>query len=168
MWALDILVEEGFRYDSSIFPIHHDRYGIPDAERFPHMLRCAAGEMFEFPPSTVRVAGQNMPMVGGGYFRILPYRWFKWGFNHLNRVEQQAAVFMIHAWEVDPAQPIVPGSQLNIWRHRYNLQKTEPRLHRLLSDFRFSTMREVLQLRERPVAVSGPVLIGSGPVYVHD
>ncbi len=168
LWALDILVEEGFRYDSSIFPIHHDRYGIPDAERFPHMLHCEAGELMEFPPSTVRIAGQNMPMVGGGYFRFAPYRWFKWGFNHLNQVEQQAAVFMIHAWEVDPAQPKVPGSRLNVLRHRCNLRKTEPRLHRLLSDFRFSTMREVLQLRERPVTVSKPVLIGSGPVYVHD
>ena len=168
LWALDILVEEGFRYDSSIFPIHHDRYGIPDAERFPHTLRREAGELLEFPPSTVRVAGQNMPMVGGGYFRFLPYRWFKWGFNHLNRVERQAAVFMIHAWEVDPGQPVVSGSQLNIWRHRCNLRRTEPRLHRLLTDFRFSTMREVLQLREHPMALNEPVLIGSDPVYVHD
>jgi polysaccharide deacetylase family protein (PEP-CTERM system associated) len=168
LWALDILVEEGFRYDSSIFPIHHDRYGIPEAERFPHTIRCTAGEMLEFPPSTVRLAGQNMPMVGGGYFRFLPYRWFRWGIHHLNTVEEQAAVFMVHAWEVDPAQPIVPGSQLNIWRHRFNLQKTEPRLHRLLSDFRFSTMREVLQLRERNFAISKPVLLGPDPVYVHD
>jgi polysaccharide deacetylase family protein (PEP-CTERM system associated) len=168
LWALDILIEEGFRYDSSIFPIHHDRYGIPGAQRFPHMLRCNAGEMLEFPPSTVRLAGQNMPMVGGGYFRFLPYRWFKWGFSHLNSVEQQAAVFMIHAWEVDPDQPTVPGSRLNIWRHRFNLQKTESRLHRLLDDFRFTTMREVLQLRDRSVAVNEPVLIGSDPVYVHD
>ncbi|NOT63183.1 MAG: DUF3473 domain-containing protein [Acidobacteria bacterium] len=168
LWALDILIEEGFRYDSSIFPIHHDRYGIPTAERFPHMLRRAAGELMEFPPSTVRVGGQNLPMVGGGYFRFLPYRWFRWGFNHLNRVERQAAVFMVHAWEVDPDQPVIPGSQLSIWRHRFNLHKTEARLHRLLSDFRFSTMREVLQLRERPMALHEPVLIGSGPVYVHD
>lgn len=170
LWALDILVEEGFRYDSSIFPIHHDRYGIPDAQRFPHVIRCEAGEILEFPPSTVRLAGQNMPMVGGGYFRFLPYQWFRWGLNHINKIEQQAAVFMIHAWEVDEGQPVVPGTQLNIWRHRFNLHKTEPRLARLLGDFRFTTVRNVLRLSERPVHVAEtePSLIGSGPVYVHE
>ena len=73
LWALDVLVEEGFRYDSSIFPIHHDRYGIPGADRYPHTIRCAAGEITEFPPSTVRFAGMNIPMAGGGYFRLMPY-----------------------------------------------------------------------------------------------
>lgn len=168
LWALDILVEEGFRYDSSIFPIHHDRYGIPDAKRFPHVIRCGAGEILEFPPSTVRFAGQNLPMVGGGYFRFLPYNWFRWGVNHLNRVENQAAVFMVHAWEVDPDQPVVPASRLNIWRHRFNLHKTEPRLGKLLTDFRFSTVREVLRLSKRQMPAAEPRLIGSDPVYVHD
>lgn len=170
LWALDILIEEGFRYDSSIFPIHHDRYGIPDAKRFPHVIRSGAGEILEFPPSTVHLAGQNWPMVGGGYFRFLPYGWFRWGLNHINKVEQQAAVFMVHAWEVDPDQPIVPGTQLNIWRHRFNLHKTEARLARLLQDFRFTTVRDVLRLRTRSVRVSAtePNLIGSDPVYVHE
>jgi polysaccharide deacetylase family protein (PEP-CTERM system associated) len=168
LWALDILIEEGFRYDSSIFPIHHDRYGIPNAKRFPHVIRCGAGEILEFPPSTVRLAGQNWPLVGGGYFRILPYGWFRWGLNHLNNVEQQAAVFMVHAWEVDPEQPRVPGKRLNVWRHRFNLHKTEPRLQRLLEDFQFSTVRDVLQLSERSVRVAEPSLIGPNPLYVHD
>ena len=168
LWALDILVEEGFRYDSSIFPIHHDRYGIPDAKRFPHVIRCQAGEILEFPPSTVRLAGQNWPMVGGGYFRFLPYQWFRWGLNHLNKVEKQAAVFMVHAWEIDPAQPIVPGTRLNIWRHRFNLHKTEPRLARLLTDFRFTTVRNVLRLSEQPEWVADPGLLHTDPVYVHD
>jgi polysaccharide deacetylase family protein (PEP-CTERM system associated) len=168
LWALDILIEEGFRYDSSIFPIHHDRYGIPDAKRFPHVIRCGAGEILEFPPSTVRLAGQNLPLVGGGYFRILPYGWFRWGLKHLNNVEQQAAIFMVHAWEVDPEQPRVPGTRLNVWRHRFNLHKTEARLTRLLDDFQFSTVRDVLQLSERPVHVAEPSLIRPNPLYVHD
>lgn len=170
LWALDILIEEGFRYDSSIFPIHHDRYGIPDAQRFPHIIRCEAGEILEFPPSTVRLARQNLPMVGGGYFRFLPYQWFHWGLNHINKIEQQAAVFMVHAWEIDHAQPVVPGTKINIWRHRFNLHKTEPRLVRLLSDFRFSTIRDVLRLKDHLVRVAEtePSLIGSGPVYVHE
>jgi polysaccharide deacetylase family protein (PEP-CTERM system associated) len=168
LWALDILVEEGFRYDSSIFPIHHDRYGIPDAKRFPHLIRCQAGEILEFPPSTVRLAGQNLPMVGGGYFRFLPYSWFRWGVHHLNKVEQQSAIFMVHAWEVDPDQPVVPGTRFNVWRHRFNLHKTEPRLARLLTDFRFTTVRNVLRLNERSAWITGPSLIRSDPVYVHE
>lgn len=168
LWALEILIEEGFRYDSSIFPIHHDRYGIPDAKRFPHVIRCGAGEILEFPPSTMRLAGQNWPLVGGGYFRILPYGWFRWGLKQLNEVEQRPAIFMVHAWEVDPEQPRVPGKRLNVWRHRFNLHKTEPRLQRLLGDFQFSTVRDVLQLSERNVHVAEPSLIRPNPLYVHD
>ena len=144
LWALDILIEEGFRYDSSIFPIHHDRYGIPDAERFPHMIRRAAGEILEFPPSTVRLGGINWPMAGGGYFRLLPYAIFRAGLRHLNQVEAQAAIFFLHPWEVDPEQPSVPGTRLNVWRHRLNLHRTLPRLERLLNDFRFAPAREVI------------------------
>ena len=168
LWALDVLIEEAFSYDSSIFPIHHDRYGIPEAKRFPHVINCSAGEILEFPPSTVRLAGQNWPLVGGGYFRFLPYGWFRWGLKHLNHVEQQSAIFMVHAWEVDPAQPRVPGRRLNVWRHRFNLHKTEPRLARLLGEFNFSTVHDVLQLSERKVRVAELSLIGPNPLYVHD
>ncbi len=144
-WALEILIEEGFEYDSSIFPIYHDRYGIPGAERFPHLIRAGSGEIIEFPPSTVRLAGQNIPLAGGGYFRLLPYRFFRWGIRRINRHERQPAVFMVHAWEVDENQPRIEGTRLNVWRHRGNLRRTLPRLERLLSDFSFAPMREMLR-----------------------
>jgi polysaccharide deacetylase family protein (PEP-CTERM system associated) len=161
LWALDVLIEEGFHYDSSIFPIYHDRYGIPHAERFPHVLRRAAGEIVEFPPSTVQIAGQNMPMAGGGYFRLLPYAAFRWGLRRINRREEQPAIFMIHTWEIDPGQPHVPGSRLNVWRHRINLGRTEARLDRLLREFRFATVREVLQLGQ----LTAPELVSSNHAY---
>lgn len=165
LWALDVLIEEGFHYDSSIFPIYHDRYGIPHAERFPHVLRRAAGEIVEFPPSTVRVAGQNLPMAGGGYFRLLPYGVCRWGLRRINRHEQQPAIFMIHTWEIDPEQPLVPGTRLNVWRHRANLGRTEARLERLLRDFQFATVREVLQFSGPVAETTEPGLISSDPAY---
>lgn len=145
LWALDILIEEGFQYDSSIFPIYHDRYGMPGAERFPHLIRTGSGEIVEFPPSTLRLAGQNIPLAGGGYFRIMPYRFFSWGVRRINRAEQQPAIFMVHAWEVDEDQPRISGTRLNVWRHRNNLNRTLPRLQRLLSDFNFAPMRDLLR-----------------------
>ncbi len=145
LWALDILIEEGFQYDSSIFPVYHDRYGMPGAERFPHLIRTGSGEIVEFPPSTLRLAGQNIPLAGGGYFRIMPYRFFSWGVRRINRSEQQPAIFMVHAWEVDEDQPRISGTRLNVWRHRNNLSRTLPRLQRLLSDFNFAPMRDLLR-----------------------
>jgi len=165
LWALDVLVEEGFRYDSSIFPIRHDRYGIPGADRHLHTIRCAAGEITEFPPSTVRVAGMNLPMAGGGYFRLMPYSMFRWGLRRINHDDKQPAIFMVHAWEVDPEQPVIAGTRLNIWRHRNNLRRTEARLERLLSDFCFAPVREVLQLSEETVETAEMRLVGSGPAY---
>lgn len=144
-WALDILIEEGFRYDSSIFPVHHDRYGIPDAERFPHTIRRAAGEITEFPPSTFRMWGMNWPVAGGGYFRLLPYSLFRFGWRRIHRQDAQSAIFFLHPWEIDPRQPVVPGTRLNIWRHRVNLHRTHARLERLLRDFRFAPVRQVLE-----------------------
>ncbi|MDX2029394.1 MAG: DUF3473 domain-containing protein [Blastocatellia bacterium] len=166
LWALDVLVEEGFRYDSSIFPVHHDRYGIPDAKRFPYVIRGGAGEILEFPPSTVRLAGQNFPVAGGGYFRLLPYELFRWGLRRINRREKQSAIFMIHAWEIDPAQPVLPGSRLNILRHRANLHRTESRLERLLGDFRFAPAREVLRLKAEGESCHAPLLVASEALYV--
>lgn len=165
LWALDILIEEGFRYDSSIFPIRHDRYGVPDAKRFPYVINCQSGELIEFPPSTVRIAGQNLPMAGGGYFRLLPYPVFRWGVRRINQRERQPAIFMVHAWEVDPDQPVLPGTRFNVWRHRNNLNLTESRLQRLLQDFRFTSVREVLQLSEITAQSAEPLLIGSAPLY---
>jgi polysaccharide deacetylase family protein (PEP-CTERM system associated) len=147
LWALDILIEEGFSYDSSIFPVHHDRYGMPEAERFPHVLTRPTGTIVEFPPSTVRVGGMNFPISGGGYFRLYPYRLFRLGWQKINRMEAEAAIFFLHPWEVDPDQPIVPGTRLNIWRHRVNLSRTQPKLEQLLRDFSFAPVRQILARR---------------------
>lgn len=147
LWALDILIEEGFSYDSSIFPVHHDRYGMPDAERFPHVLHRPTGEIIEFPPSTVRMRGTNFPISGGGYFRLYPYRLFRLGWQRINRSEDEAAIFFLHPWEIDPDQPIVPGTRLNIWRHRVNLSQTQGKLECLLNDFAFAPVKQVLAHR---------------------
>jgi polysaccharide deacetylase family protein (PEP-CTERM system associated) len=144
LWALDVLLEEGYRYDASIFPIRHDRYGIPDAPRWPHAMARQGGSLFEVPGSTVRVGGHNLPVAGGGYFRILPYAWTRWGIRRLNRVEGQPAVFYLHPWEIDPGQPRLPASLLGRFRHYRNLHLTEARLHSLMLDFRFGPLETVL------------------------
>jgi polysaccharide deacetylase family protein (PEP-CTERM system associated) len=149
LWALDILIDEGFRYDASIFPIHHDRYGIPVSARHPYTIRRGAGEILEAPGSTVQWGPFNFPVAGGGYFRILPYAWTRWGIERLNRLEQRAAIFYIHPWEVDPGQPRLTGSVLSRFRHYRNLDQTESRLRRLITDFDFSTMQCVLQQRNQ-------------------
>ena len=144
LWALDIVLEEGYRYDASIFPIRHDRYGIPDAPRWPHAMSRAGGSLFEVPGSTVRLGGTNLPVAGGGYFRILPYAWTRWGMRHVNRVEGQPAVFYLHPWEIDPQQPRLPASVLSRFRHYRNLHVTEARLRALMRDFRFGPLETVL------------------------
>jgi len=155
LWALDILVEEGYVFDSSIYPIHHDRYGIPDWPRHVHRLECATGALWELPGSTVRWASANFPMGGGGYFRLLPYGWTKRGIQRLNEREQQPAVFYLHPWEIDPDQPRIETGGFSGLRHYRNLHKTESRLRQLLRDFRFGTVSEVLaeaQARSGPAA----------------
>jgi polysaccharide deacetylase family protein (PEP-CTERM system associated) len=143
LWAIDILIEEGFRYDASIFPIHHDRYGIPVSPRHPYILQ-RAGSLVEAPGSTVRWGPFNLPIGGGGYFRILPYAWTRWGINRLNAVERAPAIFYLHPWEIDPEQPRLAAPALGRFRHYYNLRKTEGRLRALLTEFKFSTMIDVL------------------------
>src|SRR4029077_19574208 len=98
LWALDVLVEEGYRYDASIFPIYHDRYGIPASPRHAHVLKLTGGSLLEAPASTVRCGGGNLPIAGGGYFRLLPYWWTRWGINRLNAVERRPAIFYLHPW----------------------------------------------------------------------
>lgn len=148
LWALDVLLEEGHRYDASIFPIRHDRYGIPDAPRHVHMRHRAAGSIVEIPVATVRWAGVNLPVGGGGYFRQLPYAFTRWGFSRVNRIENRPAMFYLHPWEIDPDQPRIAADMVGRFRHYRNLHKTEPRLRRLLRDFRFSTAADVLGLSE--------------------
>jgi polysaccharide deacetylase family protein (PEP-CTERM system associated) len=146
LWALDILSEAGFLYDSSIFPVRHDLYGMPGAQRFPHRLRTEGGaEIIEFPPSTARLLGQIIPAAGGGYFRLYPYALSRWLMRRLNHSEGQPAVFYLHPWEVDPGQPQVNVSWRSRFRHYNNLENCEARLDRLLSDFRFSTVKGVLE-----------------------
>jgi polysaccharide deacetylase family protein (PEP-CTERM system associated) len=145
LWALDIIREVGFTYDASVFPIRHDRYGLPSAPRHFHALKQKTGTLWECPASTVRVAGTNLPVAGGGYFRLLPYAWTKWGIARLNRHERRAAIFYLHPWEIDPDQPRIPTSLLSRVRHYTNLRKTEERLLRLLREFRFAPLRQVLQ-----------------------
>jgi polysaccharide deacetylase family protein (PEP-CTERM system associated) len=146
LWALDILIDEGYLYDASIFPIHHDRYGMPSAPRHPHAVHRDAGWLLEVPASTVRWGTLNLPIAGGGYFRQLPYAWTRWGISHVNRVERRPAFFYLHPWEIDPEQPRLDAPFVSRLRHYRNLQKTETRLRRLLSDFRFAPIEQVLEV----------------------
>jgi polysaccharide deacetylase family protein (PEP-CTERM system associated) len=148
LWALDILIEEGFRYDASIFPIRHDRYGIPLSPRTCYPLERKAGTLMEVPASTVRCGPLNLPVAGGGYFRLLPYAWTRWGIARLND-GGQAAVFYLHPWEIDPQQPRLEAGALGSLRHYRNLDKTETRLRALLEDFAFGPMDTLLQTRNR-------------------
>ncbi|MGQ0734877.1 MAG: XrtA system polysaccharide deacetylase [Acidobacteriota bacterium] len=147
LWALEILIEEGYRYDASVFPIRHDRYGIPTAPRHSHCVQRSCGTLIEVPASTVRIGPWNLPIAGGGYFRLFPYAWTKWGIARLNALERQAAVFYVHPWEIDPAQPRLPVRGLGRLRHYHNLHKTERRLRTLLEDFSFGTIASMLSTR---------------------
>jgi polysaccharide deacetylase family protein (PEP-CTERM system associated) len=144
LWALSVLAEEGFRYDSSIFPIHHDRYGIPDAVRSPHRVRVAGGELIEFPLTTVRVAGQNLPFCGGGYFRLAPYPLVRAALRHVNRHDEMPAMVYLHPWEMDPDQPRFNLRRLDGFRQYVNLSRTADKLERLLADFSFAPAQRVL------------------------
>jgi len=145
LWALDILIEEGHTYDASIFPIRHDRYGIPVSGRHPYVIDRARGRLIEAPGSTADVAGMNLPIAGGGYFRLLPYRWTRWGIRRVNQTERRPVIFYLHPWEIDPDQPRLRAPMLSRFRHYFNLGRTEERLRMLIRDFSFSTMIELLE-----------------------
>jgi len=145
LWALDILLEEGYQYDASIFPIYHDRYGIPDAPRHAYQVTGKHGALWELPGSTTQMAGRNLPIAGGGYFRLLPYAWTRYGIRTVNLREHKAVIFYLHPWEIDPDQPRLRASALSRLRHYRNLTETEPRLRRLLAEFRFDTVGSLLQ-----------------------
>ena len=144
LWALDVLLEEGYEYDSSIFPIRHDRYGIPVSARHAYPIARSRGTLVEVPGSTTRLGPLNLPVAGGGYFRILPYWWTRWGIARVNRQERLPAVFYLHPWEIDPDQPRLQAGTLSRFRHYRNLRQTEGRLRRLLTDFRFDTVETVV------------------------
>ena len=143
-WALDILAEEGFEYDSSIFPVKHDRYGMPNAPKLPYKLTTIEGNsIIEFPLSTLNIFGFALPVAGGGYFRLYPYAFTRFALNKINK-GNNPFVFYLHPWEVDPDQPKIKAGKLSRFRHYNNLRKCESRLHELLKDFEFDTMANVL------------------------
>jgi polysaccharide deacetylase family protein (PEP-CTERM system associated) len=144
LWALDVLLEEGYEYDASIFPIRHDRYGIPVSGRRPYKIHRQFGTLIEVPGSTTRVGQVNLPIAGGGYFRLMPYWWTRWGIARINRQEQLPAIFYLHPWEIDPDQPRLPVGRLTRLRHYCNLDRTESRLRRLLRDFQFDSIETVV------------------------
>lgn len=156
LWALDVLTEEGYEYDSSIFPIRHDRYGIPVSARQPYRIRRGGRSIVEVPGSTTRVGPLNLPVAGGGYFRLLPYWWTRWGIARVNTLERRPAVFYLHPWEIDPDQPRLQAGRLGQFRHYRNLDQTEARLRQLLTDFRFDALDRVVAHTRQTTAESGP------------
>ena len=158
LWALDILAELGFEYDSSLFPVHHDNYGVPGMPRSIYRLRTPSGAtLIEMPPATVRWAGMVLPAGGGGYLRILPAAYTRWALRRVEKRDGMPAVVYLHPWEVDPQQPRIEGAPLKSrLRHYTGLHKMEPRLADLMRRHTFGTMREVLRrhgdgLSEYPV-----------------
>jgi polysaccharide deacetylase family protein (PEP-CTERM system associated) len=143
LWALEILVEEGFAIDSSIYPIRHDRYGIPEAPRVPHEIQTAAGPILEFPGMTCRIGPVTIPVGGGGYLRLFPWSITSHLLNRLRVIGHPLNVYL-HPWEVDVDQPRIPAPLKSRLRHYQNLRTTAPKLSRLLNNFRLGTMSEVL------------------------
>lgn len=144
-WALDILAEAGFLYDSSIFPVHHDRYGMPGTPEDPYRLTTPNGQtLVEFPLSTAKLMGYSLPIAGGGYFRLYPYPVTRAGLRQINR-QQRPFIFYLHPWEIDADQPRIPAKLFSRFRHYNNLARCEARLQRLLDDFKFDTTINVLK-----------------------
>lgn len=145
MWAFDVLAEEGFAYDSSIYPIHHDLYGIPHAARYAYVQRCTSGRsILEFPPATTRIAGMNFPAAGGGYLRIFPLLYTFWTFRQFEKVRNPLVLYL-HPWEIDPDQPRVAAPFKSRFRHYTHLRRTEDRLERILRRYRFLSFRDHLR-----------------------
>lgn len=143
LWALDILEELGFKWDSSIFPILHDNYGIPDAPRFTYKL--PNHDLIEYPITTALIFGRKIPVAGGGYFRILPYWFTRMALKKINQQEKQPVIFYLHPWEVDPNQPKIDhAGWKSRFRHYHNLGRTEERLHYLLQEFQFGPISGTL------------------------
>jgi polysaccharide deacetylase family protein (PEP-CTERM system associated) len=152
LWAFDTLAETGHAYSSSLYPIRHDHYGMPDAPRFVHRRD---NGLLEIPVSTVRLGARNLPGSGGGWFRLFPYPVSRWMIRRVNREDRQAAVFYMHPWEIDPAQPRIPGIDARTrFRHYLNIHRTEQRLERLLDDFRWGRMDRIFLDPAEPATVA--------------
>jgi len=147
LWALDILAEEGFTIDSSMFPVRHDLYGVPDGPRFPYLQNTSSGNrIFEFPPSTIRYGNMNWGVAGGGYLRLLPYNVTCRALRHINDVEGHSAMVYFHPWEIDSDQPRIRASLRSRFRHYTNLSGTLRKIERLLKDFKFTTLSNACSL----------------------
>lgn len=147
MWALDILREEGFLYDSSVYPVLHDRYGVPGYDRFPGFAPEPEGNggrgLLEIPLSTVKFLGHNVPFGGGGYLRLYPYGLTRFFAERVNHKEDQPFIVYVHPWEIDTGQPRFRGSPLSMFRHYVNIDRNEEKIRNLLRDFRFSPLAEL-------------------------
>jgi len=142
-WALDVLEKAGYRYSSSIYPVRHDHYGIPDAPRFAYYPR-GAGSLLELPITTIRLFRQNIPAGGGGYFRLWPYPVSRWFLKRLNQLERRSAIFYFHPWEIDHQQPRQKAIGMKTrFRHYYNLHRMEGRIRALIRDFKWDRMDQV-------------------------
>jgi polysaccharide deacetylase family protein (PEP-CTERM system associated) len=141
MWAFDCMTEAGYKYSSSIYPIRHDHYGVPNAPRFAHEVRPG---LLEVPVATIRMLRNNLPAGGGGYFRLLPYAVSRWSIRRINTVDRKPAMFYFHPWELDPEQPRIDGiSAKTRFRHYVNLHRMQTRISRLLADFRWDRVDRV-------------------------
>ena len=141
LWAFDCLEKAGYRYSSSVYPIHHDHYGMPDSPRFAYQIRPG---LIEIPVTTLRVFNRNLPSSGGGYFRLLPYALSRWMLGRVNDRDRQSGIFYFHPWEIDVDQPRVAGiSQKTRFRHYVNIPRMEGRLEQLLGDFKWGRMDEI-------------------------
>jgi len=150
-WAIDVLAEGGYRYDSSVFPIRHDRYGVPDAPPTPHWAEGpGGGTILEIPPLTLRLAGANWPVGGGGYLRLLPKRLPARALASADRNGFPGMIYL-HPWELDPDQPVLPMSRVSRFRHRVGLRRAEGKLRWLLQRFRFASVRQRLEALEANV-----------------
>lgn len=160
LWALEILVEQGFAYDSSIYPIAHDRYGIPGSERHAHVIHTPSGPIREIPIATVLLPdGSVAPIGGGGYLRLLPYRYIAAGIRRVNREEQQPVCIYFHPWEMDPGQPRLATGLISRARTYSGLKGMRSKLERLLSDFRFSTLSDIHGAAVVPASLSASVRV---------
>ncbi len=152
LWAFDCLLKAGYRYSSSIYPIQHDHYGMPDSPRFAYEVRPG---LVEIPITTLRAFGRNFPSSGGGYFRLLPYALSRWMLNRVNHSDQQSGIFYCHPWEIDTDQPRVAGiSAKTRFRHYVNINRTENRMNQLLRDFKWGRMDQVFANQLVPQAAT--------------
>jgi polysaccharide deacetylase family protein (PEP-CTERM system associated) len=156
LWALDILAEEGFVYDSSIYPIHHDLYGVPNAQRFPYSRLAANGaSLHEFPPATVSLMGMTLPAAGGGYLRIFPLAYTDFAFRQIGRSAKQPVSVYFHPWEIDPGQPRIPAGLKSRFRHYTNLHRMERRLIHIMSRHTFGRYCDRLTTAEAEPGFQG-------------